>query len=214
MGGRSSADPRLEIGGGRHVDGVVSGRSSAHPGLWVGRPGGRHVDGVVVGGPQRTRGVGRGKKRVRAPARGEPWLVLVPSLRPWVSDQVSRRQEWGEGVLTRRGGGFGGLTRGEVGCVTWQRERVVLPRPLRCCRSSGVVAGQSGPRVVGHGDGVAVVGPAACAPAPLVSVPFPPACFPCLSFPYRASRFLTVPLVLLWCSAVWGGWRDVVRAGV
>ena len=82
VSGRSSAHPGPWVGGpgGRHVDGVVGGRSSAH--LWAEVGGGRHVDGVVVGGPRRTRGVGWGKKRVRAPARVHLWLVLIPSLRP------------------------------------------------------------------------------------------------------------------------------------
>ena len=62
MGGQSSADPRSEVGGGHHMDRIVSGWSLVHLGPWVGRPGGYHVDGVMVGGPWRTWGVGQGKK--------------------------------------------------------------------------------------------------------------------------------------------------------
>ena len=58
-----------------------------------------------------------------------------------------------------------------------------------------------------HGGGMAVMGPAACMPVPLISVLCSPACFPCLSFPYHASH---LPVVF----SGMGGWQDVVGAGV
>ena len=125
VGGRSSADPRSEVGGGRHVDGVLSGQSSAHPGPWVGRPGGRHV-----GGLQHI----QGRRSVGAVMwTGSWWVVLgaprmwvggkkSQSLHPWVSGRVSRCREWGEGILTRGGGVWRPHVRGGGVCDVATRE--------------------------------------------------------------------------------------------
>ena len=58
-----------------------------------------------------------------------------------------------------------------------------------------------------RGGGVAVVGPAACMPAPrLRSLS--------LLLASRASHSLTMSLIFLWCSAAWGGWWDMVGVGM
>ena len=59
---------------------------------------------VVLG----TSGVWVGGKKGQSTSQGQPRLVLVPFLRPWVSGRVSGRREWeseGGGGYLRGGGG-------------------------------------------------------------------------------------------------------------